>query len=298
MNASQQFLHRDSHQENVLLSIFYSLVFVIAVPGNGLALWTFTHQDSLSPSDIFLRNLALADIFYVLILPARMVYHLSDNHWPLGEVACRVAGFLFFLNMYCSLYLMSFISVDRFLAVVFAVRAQTVRKTLYAKVGVGILWVIVMVSMSPTLFLNRGLYANSSGICSKLYLEETSYTSLVSTVVAFVIPFTTVILAYVLILWKLRTVKQRQVKERAMKMTVLIPMNFLLAFLPYHVCRLVYIVQHNSGLMRGPLAAANRLTSALTCVSGVLDPVMYFFLNRVYREKLLLTFKTGSLCPK
>lgn len=298
MNASQEFLYRDSHQENVLLSIFYALVFVIAVPGNTLALWTFAHQDSMSPSDVFLRHLSVADISYVLVLPVRMGYHLSDNHWHFGEVACRLAGFLFYLNMYCSLYLMSFISVDRSLAVVFAIRAQSVRKTLYAKVGVGILWVTVIVSMSPTLFLNRGLHANSSDVCSKLYLEETSLTSLVSTVVAFVVPFTTILLSYVLILWKLRTVKQRHVKEKAMKMAILIPMNFLLAFLPYHVCRLVYIVHHNSSLVRGPLAAANRLTSALTCVSGVLDPVMYFFLNRAYREKLLLTCKMGTLCPK
>ncbi|KAK5897782.1 hypothetical protein CgunFtcFv8_015256 [Champsocephalus gunnari] len=38
------------------------------------------------------------------------------------------------------------------------------------------------------------------------------------------------------------------------------------------------------------LGRANRITSALTCVSGVLDPVMYFFLNRVYRDTLLQLF--------
>lgn len=209
MNVFQQFLYRDSRQENILFSIFYSLVFVITVPGNTLALWTFTHQDSTSPSDIFLRHLSVADIFCVLILPVRVVYHLSDNRWPFGQAACRLAGFLFYLNMYCSLYLMSFISMDRFLAVVFAIRAQSVRRALYAKVGVGILWVTMIVSMSPMLFLNRGINANSSSICSKLYLEETSFTSLVSTVVAFIVPFTTIIISYVLILWKLQTVKQR-----------------------------------------------------------------------------------------
>lgn len=298
MNASQQFLYKDSHQDNILLSIFYSLVFVIAVPGNTLALWTFWHQDVTSPSNLFLRHLAAADIFYVLILPVRVVYHLSDNHWPFGTAACRLTGFLYYLNMYCSLYLMSFISVDRFLAVVFPIRSRWARKISYAKVGVGILWVTLILSTSPALFVNRGLNANSNGTCGKIYLEETSFTTLVSTVVAFAVPFTTILFSYVLIVWKLRLVKQRDVTEKAMKMAILIPTNFLLAFLPYHVCMLVYIVSQNRGLVRESLAAANRLTSALTCVSGILDPVMYFFLNRAYREKLLQTRKMGTLCAK
>lgn len=298
MNASQQFPYRDSHQENILLSMFYSLVFAIAVPGNTLALWTFIHQDSTSPFDIFLRHLAVADIFYALILPVRVVYHLSDNYWPFGQAVCRLTGFLFYMNMYCSLYLMSFISVDRFLAVVFPIRSQSVRKMINAKVGVAVLWVTLVLLMSPALFVSHGLNTNSSSMCSKLYLEETSFTSLVSTVVAFAVPFSTILVSYMGILWRLRLVKQRHVKEKAMKMAILIPTNFLLAFLPYHVCRLLYIVRHNRGLVRDSLAAANRLTSALTCVSGILDPVMYFFLNRAYREKLLLTCKTGTLCPK
>lgn len=298
MNASQQFVYKDSHQENILLSTFYLVVFVIAVPGNTLALWTFIRQDSTSPFNIFLRHLSVADIFYALILPVRVVYHLSDNHWPFGQALCRLTGFLFYLNMYCSLYLMSFISVDRFLAVVFPVRSQLVRKISNAKVGVGILWVTLILLMSPALFINRSLDTNSSSMCRKLYLEETSFTSLVSTVVAFTVPFGTILFCYMGILWKLRLVKQRHVKERAMKMAILIPTNILLAFLPYHVCRLLYIVRHNHGLLRESLAAANRLTSAVTCVSGVLDPVMYFFLNRAYREKLILTCKAGTLCPK
>lgn len=298
MNASQQFLYRDSPQENIVLSVFYSVVFVIAVPGNTLALWTFTHQDSTSPADIFLRHLSVADIFYILILPVRVVYHLLGNHWPFGQALCRLTGFLFYLNMYCSIYLMSFISLDRFLAVVFPIRSQSVRKISYAKVGVAILWLALILLMSPALFVNQnGLNTNSSIMCSKLYLEESSFKSLVSTVVAFTVPFTTILFSYMAILWKLRVVKQRHVKEKAMKMAILIPTNFLLAFLPYHMCRFLYIVHHNHGLVSKSLAAASRLTSALTCVSAILDPVIYFFLNRAYREKLLLTCKTRTLCP-
>ncbi|XP_035508758.1 uracil nucleotide/cysteinyl leukotriene receptor [Morone saxatilis] len=301
MNISEEeiwdFYGSKSHQENVIFSTFYIFIFIIAVPGNALALWAFFHQDITSPSKVFLRHLSVADMSYILILPMRIVYHLSDSHWPFGHVVCQLAGFLFYLNMYCSLYLMSFISLDRFLAVVLPIRSQSVRKAMYAKVAVGILWVTVIVSTSPILFLKKNMTNNSTGVCNMLYLEKTSPTALISTVVAFIIPLTTIVVSYILILMKLRTLTQheeRPVKDKAIKMIILIVMNFLFAFVPYHVSRVIYIKSHSIGQLtaasRESLGRANRITSALTCVSGVLDPVMYFFLNRAYRDKLLQLF--------
>ncbi|XP_067434405.1 uracil nucleotide/cysteinyl leukotriene receptor [Thunnus thynnus] len=293
----QGFYGSASHQENISFSIFYILVFIIAVPGNALALWAFFHQNCNSPSKVFLRHLSITDISYILILPMRIVYHLSDSYWPFGHILCQLAGFLFYLNMYCSLYLMSFISLDRFLAVVLPIRSLSVRKAMYAKIVVGILWVIIIVSVSPILFSKKNVTNNSSGICNKLYLEKPSPTAWVSTVVAFVIPLTTIVVSYILILLKLRSVKQqveRPVKDKAMKMIILIVMNFLFAFVPYHVSRVIYIKSHSYGHMteasRESLGRANRVTSALMCVSGVLDPVMYFFLNYAYRKKMLQMF--------
>ncbi|KAM4534093.1 uracil nucleotide/cysteinyl leukotriene receptor [Odontesthes bonariensis] len=280
---------------NAILSTFYSLIFIIAVPGNALALWAFCRQKTTSSSKVFLKNLSVADISYVLILPMRIVYHLSNSHWPLGDILCQVSGFLFYLNMYCSLYLMSFISLDRLLAVVLPLKSQSVRKPLYANVAVGILWVTVVVSMSPTLFSK--VSTNSSSLCNKLYLENTTPTALVSTIVAFFIPLSTIVISYILILFKLRKLKQqeeRPVRDKAMKMIILIVMNFLLAFVPYHVCRVIYIQSHSEGNVTvtswEPLRRANQITSALTCISGVLDPVMYFFLNRAYRNTVLQLF--------
>lgn len=284
-----EFLH--SYMTNVIFSIFYILIFIFAVPGNILALWTFFHQDSTSSSDIFLRHLAIADILYILILPMRIVYHLFDGHWPFGQVVCQVAGFLFYLNMYCSLYLMGFISLDRFLAVVLPIKSLSVRKAVYAKVAVGILWVMVILSMSPMLGSGRNVSTNSTATCHRLYLEQTSPNALVSTLVAFIIPLATIVVFYTMILVKLGSIKQQSVKDKAKITIIVIMMNFLFAFLPYHVIRVMYIRSYNQGHVtaarRVLLGNANRVTSALTCVSAILDPVIYFFMNRGYREKLL-----------
>ncbi|KAM3860763.1 uracil nucleotide/cysteinyl leukotriene receptor [Diretmus argenteus] len=300
MNTTEEegkgFCGGDTQQENIVFAAFYILVFIIAVPGNALALWAFCRQESNSPSKVFLRHLAIADICYILILPTRIVYHLSHCHWLFGRILCQLVGFLFYLNMYCSLYLMSFISLDRLLAVVLPVKSLSVRKASYARVAAGVLWVTVIVSMSPLLLVKKHVTANSTIMCKQLYLEKTSHAALVSTIVAFVIPLMTILVSYILILLKLRTVKQkgeRQMKNKAIKLIILIMMNFLFAFVPYHVSRVIYIA--SSSLMMVPssesLARANRITSALTCVSGVLDPIMYFFLTNAYKNILLQLFR-------
>ncbi|XP_076014043.1 uracil nucleotide/cysteinyl leukotriene receptor-like [Genypterus blacodes] len=290
MNISDQ-EERHLQQENIWFATFYTVVFVLAVPGNTLALWAFSHQTSSSPFKVFLWNLSIADISYVLILPMRITYHLLGSHWPFGDILCRLAGFLFYMNMYCSLYLMSFISLDRLLAVVLPVKSQSVRKAVYAKVVVGILWLTLIVPMSPLLFSPKS-ETNSSmtNTCSQLYLEKPTYKALVSNLVAFVIPLTIIVVSYVMILWKLQTVKQTKehpVKDKAIKMIILILVIFLFAFVPYHVSRVIYIQRNSHSHMTELLRRMNRITSSLTCVSSVLDPVMYFFLNQAYRDRLM-----------
>ncbi|XP_064188893.1 uracil nucleotide/cysteinyl leukotriene receptor [Anguilla rostrata] len=286
-----------SHQENVLFAAFYIVVFILAVPGNILALWVFVRDKNNTPAKVFLKNLAVADISYLAMLPMRVVYHLTDNNWPLGEILCRVLGYLFYLNMYCSLYFMAFISLDRFIALVLPVRSVKLRKPLYASVGSAILWLCLIVVTMPLLLSQQTTQVNDSNssrtVCRQLYREKTSPRALVSAAVAFSIPLVTITVSYILILhrlWSRVHQEQRFMRRKATRLIVLILVNFLVAFMPYHISRFIYI---DSLFRRGDMASfvlCNRITSSLTCISGVLDPVMYFFLAKTYRNTLLQLF--------
>ncbi|XP_053349500.1 uracil nucleotide/cysteinyl leukotriene receptor [Clarias gariepinus] len=291
-----------SHEEDMFFTIFYIIVLIVSVPCNVLALWVFFHSKRSSSSKVFLLNLAIADMCYVLVLPMRVIYHASNSAWLLGDAACRLVGFLFFINLYCSMYLITCIGLDRLFALSLPLKYQSLRRSKNAKAVCAILWVLVTCSMVPVLISSQTEIRRPSGRnvthCNQLYLEKSSFKALISTAVAITIPLVTLMVSYMLIFLKLRvmTFHQRTSGQiKAVRMIVLTLATFIVAFVPYHVHRLLYIEHHlhnKSSNEDRSLAFANRLTSALTCVSGIMDPVMYFFLARNYQTTLL------QLCGK
>ncbi|NXJ14701.1 GPR17 protein, partial [Odontophorus gujanensis] len=298
---------KETHFENVLFATFYFLDFILAFIGNSLALWLFIRdQKSGTPANIFLMHLAVADLSFVLVLPTRLVYHFSGNHWSFGEIPCRLTGFLFYLNMYASIYFLMCISVDRFLAIVHPVKSIKLRRPLYAHMACAFLWLIVGVAMAPLLLSVQTVQMNNTTICLQLYREKASRHALVSLAVAFTFPFVTTVTCYLLIIRSLKSGNrvEKHLKEKAIKMIIMVLMIFLICFVPYHVNRYIYILHYNgtktSCETQRVLALSNRITSCLTSLNGAFDPVMYFFVAEKFREALCSLFcgKRMAMIPQ
>ncbi|XP_051997227.1 uracil nucleotide/cysteinyl leukotriene receptor-like [Xyrauchen texanus] len=280
----------DNTVENMVFGISYIIVFLLALIGNGLALWIFTHQRGISsPANVFLLHLAVADLSYVFILPLRATYHLTGGHWPFGEVPCRLAGFLFYVNMYASLYFLACVAGDRYLAVVHAVRSLKVRHTRFAHIASFALWALVSVSMAPLLVTQQTADVNGFTVCLQLYREKASSRALVSLIIAFTPPFLATLYCYLLIvhsLWKGSRLEPA-LKLRALRTIGLVMLVYIVCFLPYHLSRATFILGYgHPGLscqIKRGLALANRLTSSLTCLNGALDPLVYLFAAEKFR---------------
>uniref|UniRef100_A0A3B4DBR1 Uracil nucleotide/cysteinyl leukotriene receptor n=2 Tax=Pygocentrus nattereri TaxID=42514 RepID=A0A3B4DBR1_PYGNA len=294
----------DNTVENMLFGLYYIIIFLLALNGNSLALWIFSRQrGTSSPANVFLMHLAVADLSYVIILPLRATYHLTGGHWPFGEVPCRVAGFLFYVNMYASLYFLACVAGDRYLAVVHAVSSLKVRQARFAHIASFALWALVIVSMAPLLVTQQTAEVDGSTVCLQLYREKASRRALVSLAVAFTPPFLATLCCYLLIVNSLRKGSRLEpaLKLRALRTIGLVMIIYVVCFLPYHVSRATFILGYghpdlSCQTQRG-LALANRLTSSLTCLNGALDPLVYLFGAEKFRgtvQRLLCRDKSGG----
>lgn len=100
------------------LAVLYSVIFILGLAGNLVALWVFLRVHSKKNSvRVFLINVALADLLLVVCLPFRILYHSQGNIWKLDPILCKVVGNLFYMNMYISVVLLGLISVDRYIKI-------------------------------------------------------------------------------------------------------------------------------------------------------------------------------------
>lgn len=110
-----------------LVAFIYCLVFLLSMVGNGLVVLVVTSGHiNRSVTDVYLLNLAVADLLFALSLPLWAVYWAHE--WVFGTVMCKAISVLQESNFYSGILLLACISVDRYLAIVYATRAATEKR--------------------------------------------------------------------------------------------------------------------------------------------------------------------------
>lgn len=77
---------------------------------------------------VYLINLSVADLLYIITLPLWIDYFLHHDNWIHGQESCKLFGFIFYTNIYVSIAFLCCISLDRYLAVAYPLRFAKVRR--------------------------------------------------------------------------------------------------------------------------------------------------------------------------
>lgn len=157
----------------VLTPVLYILVFIIGFPANALAIW-FMADNIKKPSTICQINLAVADLLLILMLPFKIHYHFRGNDWIFGEALCRTITAFFYGNMYCSILLLTFISIDRYCALVHPFYSRRFRGKKFAVSACAVIWVMVGLFVLPFFLVQQSFEINYPHIttCHDVYLKD------------------------------------------------------------------------------------------------------------------------------
>lgn len=140
---NKTFLELDSSK--TVYAVVYSSILVFGLPLNAVSLWILIRSHSLkSPSAVFMINLAFSDLLLVIFLPLKIQYYATGSS-ILGIAACTFISMLFRQSLRSSLILITFISLDRLLAVVYPVRSRHLRTTSNAWKACCFVWLFVLV---------------------------------------------------------------------------------------------------------------------------------------------------------
>nr|XP_019600450.1 PREDICTED: suppressor of SWI4 1 homolog isoform X2 [Rhinolophus sinicus] len=142
--------------------------FLVAVAGNGLALYRFSTQQQRpwQPAVVFSVQLAISDLLYALTLPPLAAYLYPPKHWRYGEVTCRLERFLFVCNLLGSVVFITCISINRYLGIVhpFFSRSHLQPKHAWAISAAG--WALAALLAAPTLSFSHLTTPHQEGNCT------------------------------------------------------------------------------------------------------------------------------------
>lgn len=292
----------------VFFPILYIVVFIVGLPANAMAIYVFLFRvKKKHPSSIYMANLALADLLFVIWLPLKIAYHLKGNDWTYGEPLCKVLISFFYGNMYCSILFIACLSMQRYWVVAHPLSQQ--RKNTKVAVGVCVaVWVFIWLTTVPLYLYNHTAKLKDPNIttCHDVNVIQDPlnpfpsvqlpfYYFIFTGLVVFLVPCVVIIVAYVLLLRALgnsmgdsSTVKNRQ-KAVVLIMTVLV--TFVVCFIPSNIM----LVLHYSLLKDGQTDngyAFYMSTLCLASLNSCLDPFIYYFVSEDFRNHV----KNTLLC--
>ncbi|XP_035473161.2 C-C chemokine receptor type 6a isoform X1 [Scophthalmus maximus] len=129
----------------------HSVIFVLGFLGNSLVIVTYAfYKRTKSMTDVYLLNVAVADLLFVLSLPLIVYNELWS--WPMGPVACKLLRGSYSVNLYSGMLLLACISADRYIAIVQARRSFRLRSLAYSRLICALVWTFAFLLSVPTFY--------------------------------------------------------------------------------------------------------------------------------------------------
>uniref|UniRef100_A0A3B3YRP9 Growth hormone secretagogue receptor type 1 n=1 Tax=Poecilia mexicana TaxID=48701 RepID=A0A3B3YRP9_9TELE len=138
----------------VCVTMVYIPLMLFGLLGNILTIlvvWLRPHMRS--STYLYLSSMAVSDLLILLLLPLDLYKLWRPRPWPLGDLACKLTMFLSECCTFCTILHITFLSLERYVAVCWPITAKTVVTRRRTRVIIGCLWLGAAVSASPVLIM-------------------------------------------------------------------------------------------------------------------------------------------------
>lgn len=293
-----------------VIPVLYMLIFILGLSGNGVVIFTvWRAQGKWRAADVYIGNLALADLTFVVTLPLWAVYTAMGYHWPFGVALCKISSYVVLLNMYASVFCLTCMSFDRYLAIVHSLSSSQLRTRGHMRTSLTAIWVLSGLLAAPTLVFRTTKYDESSNRTScamDFHLVVTKRDqesfwiaglSLSSSALGFLLPFLAMMVCYCFIgctvtrhFNTLR--KEDQRKRRLLKIITTLVVVFAACWMPFHLVKSADALSYldllpSTCYFLRFLLLAHPYATCLAYVNSCLNPFLYAFFDLRFRSQCL-----------
>ena len=320
-------LSADSTAVTAVKAMAYFAILLVSLVGNVLVILVIYKNTQLRKSiNYFVFNMAVSDLFTPLtIMPIKVVEIISgsdefrvNSPLILGNILCKLCYFLPDVSVYVSIESLLLISMDRFVAIVFPLKAKLISSKVRF-ICILCTWLIAAAIHAPYFYTFRLFpYLNETYVCRQKWepaFDGESHSRFVTaTFIAFIpVPICILVIVYGTIAWTLKRNQKRRRnicasyprrKYQRNRPVLLLSVAIITAFVACTVPLLVFMFT-TIFLWRWhkpPICAFRTVIPfiAFFCLQSwsAVNPIICFMFSKNYRsglKELFLFVQQGSL---
>lgn len=301
--------HQNHHRVELVVGPYiHSIICILGFVGNCLVIITYAlYKRTKSMTDVFLLNVAVADLLFVLSLPLIVYNELSS--WPMGSAACKLLRGSYSVNLYSGMLLLACISADRYIAIVQARRSFRLRSLRYSRLICIIVWTTAFLLSVPTFYFYNW-YSPSHLVDAFMAVEENQTSSAPQYVcefkfqdssvaskmkvavpstqlaVGFFLPLVIMVFCYSAVIVTLLKAKNFQ-RHKAVRVVLAVVAVFIICHLPYNLTLLfdtVNLFEQKSCEASDAQRVSKTVTQTIAYLHCCLNPVLYAFIGVKFRN--------------
>ncbi|XP_069838412.1 C-X-C chemokine receptor type 2-like [Dendropsophus ebraccatus] len=288
-----------------VIMVIYACVFLLNIVGNSLVILVICYNKlKRSSTDIYLLNLAIADLLFSVTLPFWAAYQVSE--WEFGITACKMVSILQEVNFYSGILLLACISVDRYLAIVHATEFFTKKRHWVKFIAIAI-WMVSFALSLPTIWFRDVFLTPRRGLACHENLEENTESWLINVrigrhLMGFFVPLLVMLFCYGFVIKTLFQTRNSQ-KHRAMKVILAVFFVFLTCWLPHNITVIVDSLMrtrhiNETCVLRNQLDAALSVTEVFGFTHSCINPILYAFIGQKFRHSFLSILASKGFISK
>nr|ASC55414.1 CCR9b [Epinephelus coioides] len=279
------------------------IIFILGAVGNLLVVWIYTtvRNRLKTMTDVYLLNLAVADLLFLCMLPFWAVDAIKG--WDFGISLCKMVSAVYKINFFSSMFLLTCISVDRYIAIVQVTKAQNLKKKrlFYSKLAcLGVWFVSILLALPEFIFAQVKMPQTGQSFCTLVYWNNAYNRTKILVLslqicMGFFLPLLIMIFCYSVIIRTLLQAKSFE-KHKALRVIFAVVFVFVLSQLPYNSLLIVEATQAANTTITDcktviGFDVAGQVAKSLAYTHACLNPFLYVFIGVRFRQDLLRIVK-------
>ncbi|XP_078522269.1 growth hormone secretagogue receptor type 1 [Lissotriton helveticus] len=286
------------------ITVTCTLLFVIGIIGNFMTMLVVSkYKDMRTTTNLYLSSMAFSDLLIFFCMPLDLFRLWQYRPWNFGNLLCKLFQFISESCTYSTILNITALSVERYFAICFPLKAKVVITKGRVKLIILVLWAVSFVSAGPIFVLVGVEHENGTNPLDTNECKATEYaiksgllTIMVWTSsIFFFLPVFCLTVLYSLIgrrLWRRKrepigpntSIRDKNNKQ-TVKMLVVVVFAFILCWLPFHVGRYLFSKSFEAGSWEISVISqyCNLVSFVLFYLSAAVNPILYNIMSKKYR---------------